>query len=87
MAYFPVLLLRPGLRLAVGLDRQFVPSEQEQRSGHLLDVIGAVGVEYVADLEHLEGLLDLPLVPQDQALEVKCYSGSISFKEPLAMLL
>ena len=27
--YFPVLLLRPGLRLAVGLDCQFVPSQKE----------------------------------------------------------
>lgn len=28
-----------------------------QRSGHLLDVVGAVGVEDVADLKHLQGLL------------------------------
>ena len=43
-----------------------------QRSGHLLDVLRAIRVEDVADLEHLQGLLDLPLLPQDQPLDVVC---------------
>ena len=50
-----------------------------QRSGHLLDVIGAVGIEDVADLKHLERLLDLPLVPQDQPLDVKWHSYIVLF--------
>ena len=41
-----------------------------QRSRHLFDVIRAVRVEDVTDLEHLEGLLDLALVPHDQPLDV-----------------
>ena len=48
-----------------------------QGSGHLLDVIGAVGVEDVADLKHLEGLLDLTLVPQNQPLDVICHSHKV----------
>ena len=33
-------------------------------------MVRAVWVEYVADLEHLERLLDLALVPEDQPLDV-----------------
>ena len=52
-----------------------------QGSCHLLDVIGAVGIEDVADLKHLEGLLDLTLVPQDQPLDAICHSHKVLVRQ------
>ena len=58
--------------MPVRLHGQLVSAQQEERAGHLLDVVRTVGVEDVADLELLQRLLYLALLPQYQALHVVC---------------
>ena len=41
-----------------------------QRSRHLFDVLCTVWIENVADLKHFERLLNLSLLPEDEALHV-----------------